>query len=250
MSYQTDIYLPESNAARSVQIEPTLAVVISKANTGPRHDSPRIAPIITSHQVGMVDGKPVIAAGTVVSPQSVRKIFSEIGIRQPMTWLDPSVLAVGTDGFIWHSPSRVAWMHWLVNGKPARVRAHWPHLVFSVSLTGGFRIYALADDAPPRPDTPLFRAPLGNVFEDASLCWGDVHRPDVALENRQQFEDAVFLSNFTHANTTVLSSAANCAERDSRQDLFGYWRSLSGRKPKAVPLEHLVATQLTVGDLL
>lgn len=253
MSYQTDVQIPCAEAQRAVRITPDFAIVISRASSGAHQIDNRIAPIVTTHHISAADreAKPQIGPGTVVSAATVKGIFAELGMQQPMTFHDDLVLATGSDGFMWHQPPRAAHMHWLIGSKPARLLVRWPHLLFNVTTTEGLRVYAIAPKGRPKISDPLYRAPLGNIYDNATLCWGSIQQPERSITHRQQFEDAIYATNFTHANAVVLSRAAKIADdQHQRQDLFAYWKARSGNRPSAVPLSHLVTTKLRIGDLL
>lgn len=253
MSYQTEVQIPCAETQRSVHIKPDFAIVISRASSGAHQIDNRIAPIVTTHRISARDGnsKPLIGPGTVVSPATVKDIFADLGMQQPMSFHDDLVLATGSDGFMWHQPPRTAHMHWLVGSKPARFLVRWPHLLFSVTTTSGLRVYCIAPKGRPKPSDAVYRAPLGNIYDNATLCWGSIQQPERSITHRQQFEDAIYATNFTHANAAVLSRAANAAtDPQHRQDLFAYWKSRSGKRPTPVPLSHLVTTNLRIGDLL
>lgn len=253
MSYQTDVSVPCMDAPRNVQIKPDLAIVISRAEAKSYGQPCRIGPIVTTHTIRTEDGskKPQIGPGTVVSAQTVKSIFADLGMQQPMTFHDDLVLATGTDGFMWHQPPRTAHMHWRVGSTSARLLVRWPHLLFKVSATDGLRVYAITPKGRPKATDPLYRAPLGNVYDNASLCWGSINEPERSITNRQQFEDAIYATNFTHANAAVLARAARVGtDPQNRQDLFAYWKARSGKRPLPVPASHLVPTRLSIGDLL
>lgn len=252
MTYQTQVMLPCAESRRSVTIKPDLAIIVSRAESGAHDIDGRIAPIITTHRITSERGQsPQIGHGTIVSPANVKEMFADLGIRQPMYFHDDRVLATGADGFIWHQPPRTAPMHWRIGDQRHRLNVRWPHLLFSVSVTAGLRVYAIAPCGRPKVSDALYQAPLGNIYDNASLCWGSIQEPERTLSHRAEYEDAIYATNFTHANATVLAPDAKASGRkDGRQDLFAYWKARSANQPKPVPLQHLLRTRLCIGDLL
>jgi PRTRC genetic system protein B len=245
MSYRTAISVPKGGASEAeLKIEPQAALLVS-------HVSSVSQPIVSRHPITVRKGKPTIGRGMVVSTASVMELLASHGLKQPLHWCDDQLLAIGQDGFVWHQPPRIAPMWWIVGGKSVSLRVRWPHLVFSVTRSHGLQIFAHAGEQRPKPADLLYLPPLGNIYGDAGLCWGNIERPPFSPDARGQFEDAIYKSNFTHANARVLSAKAGAAVDDhDRQSLFDYWLRRSGRAPKAVPTDHLVALKLHVKDLL
>lgn len=253
MSYQTRIHAPGADTVRSVSVEPVAAVVISRAHCGRHHIDNAIAPILTYHGIrrGEPNAPPIIGDGTVVSAAGLLAVLSEAGFRQHMSWIDPRVLAVGTDGFIWHSPERLSWMYWKIGGNPTRLKVWWPHLVFHVNQATGLRVYAVATKSRPTTGDRLYKAPIGNVYDNASLCWGNIQEPERVLSSIPEYESAIYDTYFTHANARVLADAAKAPADDfRRQDLFRYWKARSASKARPIPVDHLLGANKTVGDLL
>lgn len=250
MSYRTAINLKQAGSTpESVRVEPESALVISRA-TGVAE------PIISQHEIIRSSGKHTIARGNVVTLASVMRMLEAQGLRQPMTWCDDTMLAIGNDGFAWHRPSRIAPMWWLVGTDQVSLRVRWPHLIFVVSRAHEFRVYAHAGSDRPKPTDTLYLPPLGNIYDDARLCWGSIKQPQATADARGEFEDAIYKSNFTHPNANVLSKAGAKGLRGiagmsgDLPDLFTYWKRRAGRSPAAVPREHLRATKLKLRDLL
>lgn len=96
--------------------------------------------------------------------------------------LDPRLLAVGEDEAAWWSPPRRHTLFFSVGRKMERysgVEVAMPALLYHVRGRQ-FRIRALACRGRPRPRTPLYVAPLWNVYRSGTLCMGSMPIPEGA----------------------------------------------------------------------
>ena len=88
----------------------------------------------------------------------------------------------------------------------------FPPLVWKATPTSR-SVFALTTDARPSLDTPLFHAPMFNVYSDGRVCLGTVGHPDVnKIRSVAQFmaawETTFFGSYFSHANHAACTRSA------------------------------------------
>lgn len=126
-----------------------------------------------------------------------------------------------------------------------RIRAPLPGLIFIAAANQAFRCFAFKGTQRPTPDTELFYAPLGNVYEGGSFCTGsgDVPR-DVRSENIPAWENFVLESINTHSGS--VQPVAGCASFEGLKD---FYRALHAKGAKRFPASKLVSTGSYRGPL-
>ncbi|MDX2141377.1 MAG: hypothetical protein SF123_25045 [Chloroflexota bacterium] len=94
--------------------------------------------------------------------------------------------------------------------------------------------------------TPLYHAPLPNVFGSGSICWGTVQRPtDAALKGASLAEDWTQLLGSRFGDHAV-NGKSQSNPRDIREKLF----ALEASKARRYPTSDLVALKRTLAEVL
>lgn len=104
-------------------------------------------------------------------------------------------------------------------------------------------LYAYTQTGKPTGDTPLFHAPFFNLYEDGSVCMGDVKiefSADCSLEDFiTGWQRYFFNSYFSHTISDLYTI----------DDIIPMWRSLSGEECD-FPIGKLKPAYITLNDLL
>jgi PRTRC genetic system protein B len=151
----------------------------------------------------------------------------------------PHVLFADGGRMLWYRPSarRPIFFHTgrgefdaaLKNAQPL-----YPALLF-LALPRQLFVWALASDARPGPEAPLYRAPFLNVYEGGSLCHGTFKLPAQVTGDVKVWEKGFFETTFTHSNVHTITRHPGGHD--------GLWRALAERKLKLAWPEWLVPLQ-------
>ena len=94
--------------------------------------------------------------------------------------------------------------------------------------------------------TPLYHAPLPNVFSSGSICWGTVQRPtDVALKSASLAEDWMQLLGSRFGDHAV-----NGKSITNQRDIREKWIALEASQARCYPTSDLVPLKRTFADIL
>ena len=136
-----------------------------------------------------------------------------------------------------------------IDGSDVALRVPLPGLVLIRAASDDsmlqYVVYA-AKRRPETPDTPLFHAPLPNVFHSGSICWGTVPKVDA---------DALRSASLTNDWTMLLGSAFGdhaCAGKSKRQpnDIRKLLIELESSKARRYPTEDLVPVKKTLAQVI
>jgi len=143
---------------------------------------------------------------------------------------------------VWHTPKQRVHLYFTKSLNIPNGIASIPPLVWRASKDTLW-IYALADDAEVNLQTPLYRAPFLNLYNDSKVCMGTVKikiPTDCLLEEFiSKWQRHFFESYFSHTlgNSTV------------KGNIIQLWQSLVGTK-KQFPIKSLLKTPYTLKNLL
>lgn len=108
----------------------------------------------------------------------------------------------------------------------------WQPALLMMAEPGALHVFALAENARPHAETPLFRAPYFNVWTPGKMCNGNVRLPQqLSPADMPAWEKAFFETTFTSSNGGKLTSHP--------EGHNGLWRGCA--EAKAFPARHLVA---------
>lgn len=204
--------------------------------------------LLTHHTIGPGQhGTRRLREGKPIDREQAMSLLARIAVGGDSSFLPENVVARNTLGLAWWCASRRAPQFWKLPSGTVRLNVPWPALYFVAGFGDGLRVFALTEDARPTAKTPLYHAPIGNVYEDGGLCWGNVRRPELALSSLPDFESAIYRSNFTHSNF-----AGNFRDGSPKapEGLLSLWQRLHDRKATVFPVEQLVPANLTASSAL
>lgn len=127
--------------------------------------------------------------------------------RERSEWIEPQVVAQSSAGMAWFVPGSRRVMHVRQHDGNRRQRQGyrpetliWPSLVL-VATPGRIAVCATKGKRRPRQDDRAYHAPLGNVYENGSVCLGSAQVPGrAAADDMEGFERAIFDTAFNHFN--------------------------------------------------
>jgi len=173
---------------------------------GPKHGNLGYA---TVHEVALgPDNSPVIKAGKALDRDALTSIVTDLSgaARRRHGLLPPNVLAVGNDLVMWWLSPGVRTFYFDTTTQDANNigkragKARHPGLIF-VAGRNKMWVFAVKGETRPESGTPLYHAPLMNVWDDGKVCTGTMPIPDEALVSAiGKWEDSFFGSAFTHPN--------------------------------------------------
>lgn len=157
--------------------------------------------------------------GTLASPQLIDPVAFADAIldahhqedRETLVFQPDTVLAQGRNAVVWWRPAGPAKLYFRMAGGEDEPRytalngreIPLPALVFRGSGTG-LKVWALAENRRPAPDTPLYGAPFMNIGgAGPHVCLGSARSADLRNATARasapaEWERIFFESNFTH----------------------------------------------------
>lgn len=207
----------------------------------------------TVHDVKSVGGRPEIFPGRLMTEKDLVTIAKDLAAAHEAIatrWIDPRVLATGSDRMIWWTPPGKRSMFFKTSGHvkgtfDGKAACPVPGLVWLAMYGEGLYVYAVKGDARPTMDTQLYQAPLFNVWGRGKVCVGSAALPQEAEQgDMAAWEKVIFGSYFTHPNF---------GQRDRLVKGISpvtFWKQMVDKPPREFPETRLVKVPLRVGDLL
>lgn len=136
-----------------------------------------------------------------------------------------------------------------LDGSAAALRLPLPGMVM-IRVTAEdkapvYGVYAVKR-RPETPDTPLFHAPLPNVFGSGAICWGTVQRvTDTALRSARLAEDWTMLLGSSFGDHAVGGKS-----KRQPQDIRKLLVDLEAQKARRYPTGDLIPVKKTLAQVL
>lgn len=196
-------------------------------------------------------GAPRILPGKLCDARGLRSVMDRLrscGVGDG-AWIEPNTLFLAEDRLVFWVPAAIRTM-------PVRLRKqvrYW-HVPYPALLLdahrSSLRVFALGANRRPGATTPLYHAPVGNIYADARLCWGDVPQPrSHAPAAWRDWLACVTDSVFSHVNHDRTMRIPGMASVDSAQH-FRLWKELREVEAKRFPRRHLVPFGQQLGSLV
>lgn len=193
----------------------------------------------------IIDGPdgPEYGAGVPADPDYLVRMLRS-GTSRSLDLLNPRLLAQGTEEAAWWSPAGVRRPMFAAGGRMARhsgIAVAMPALLYHVQGRR-LRVRALACRGRPAPNTPLYIAPLWNIYKNGGLCMGSMPIPTgPPAECMDAWERAFWDSAFT-----VPHDARLCGHPKGYTAMLRALRTLPRfPKPWLVPSEERLEEWLT-----
>lgn len=200
--------------------------------------------LITEHFVHSTKRGLELSAGRIATTEGVIAALQTLkAIHSVAEFLPEEVLCSAPDLLIWWRPACTRHVHIKMKRcESSTADIALPPLLYVADGQAGLKLFALDSNQRPKPSSPLYVAPLCNVFEGGRVCWGNVSRPTFnGVATISQLEEAFWHSTFTHANVPVGMRRKGGIE--------GYWRECAnGKAPKAFKPSWLQQTKMTLQD--
>jgi PRTRC genetic system protein B len=192
--------------------------------------------LLTLHQIRDVRGKPTLVEGTPLSPEDEQAILTLLTSSDTATAqieLNPAnLLFSDRHQIVWCVPGVDRPMHFNETGKRTQRTVKWPSLIFRVVE---HRLFLAAYHGTERPtlDTPLYKAPLANIWSSAEVCTGNAILPEASrISEMSAWESVIFDTAFSHANDHEVIRSSR-----SFTDPMEFWKKNDAIEPKQlVPL--------------
>lgn len=205
--------------------------------------------IATTHDVSMVDGKPIIQPGRLFTHDDLQTLHSGLSkgaSKRGAVWVEPTLLAYGDGRTIWYSEPCKRAMFFKTTGSATNAMnckgmAPVPGLVW-MRYREALYVFAVRGSKRPQFDTKLFQAPFFNVYDSGRVCEGTTIRPGDDAPNIA-WENAFFQSRFTHSNVHVKDGLIK------GQDPYKFWTEMLRIPAEKFPEKRLVELNITVGSL-
>lgn len=161
--------------------------------------------VVTAHAVNKTHrGKgAALQPGRPLTPEDEATLLTMLqstqGASKPIIF-PPNILFADRDFAVWHEPSAVRPMFFMDSGKVSSILTRWPSLVMAVRGRS-LHVVAVEGDARPAGETPVFHAPLANVYWNSLVCTGTAKRPlNAGIEAIAGWNAVIYDTCFTHDN--------------------------------------------------
>lgn len=188
----------------------------------------------TTHEVikSPVEGQFTLGAGRAFSEEDKESLIDLLlNVDADIEFIDTRILVKSRRVLVWYNPPQVI----DVLFKGVTHTAPIPGLIF-IATHGKLRCYAYKGKARPTPDTKLFFAPLGNMYESGSFCTGNCVVPkDNSLSSIQGWEQFVLRCTNTHTGAAkVLKTPVGY------EQVIEFYKHLGETGAKAFPVTELM----------
>lgn len=202
--------------------------------------------VVTAHRVEDGSNGPHLMPGRPLSPADelaiVELLRTPTSETDDAAFLPGNVLIQNRFATLWWRPSEVRPMHLHpANEQHRTISVRWPSLAF-LSIARKLYIVGLQDDDRPTPASPVFHAPLANIWNTGQVCTGNAALPlGCSITDIPAWESVVYATGFSHANH---DNVIRQPGKRKGLDPMAFW---SGRKSKApIPATHLVPLRTTL----
>lgn len=236
-------------ADHSTYIEPTAgglvltnAILLYQRQRGAPVPNDAGAAFASMHPVEEQAGSPVIGAGAPLTHNDVRYWTQALSRTAKPEILPGNVIVAHKDVLAWWTPAKVRTGYFALSRPPEGLKAlaertsvpvPYPAHVF-VATRRTLGVYALAKNDRPTAETLLLCSPILNVFDNGTLCWGNIRKPrTISVGAIPEFESAVFDSWSTHPNPGQERSLKG------KGGLVRLWDDLAARQAKRFPAHRL-----------
>lgn len=202
--------------------------------------------LLTYHEVRTQRGKPTLSEGRPLSPEDEQSILAMLTSSDTLIpqveLIPPNLLYSDRHQIVWCVPGARRPMHFNKAGMRSQRTVAWPSLIFRV-VEHRLWLVAYQGDERPTLDTPLFKAPLPNVWVGGEVCTGNAILPDASrIAEIPSWESVIFDTAFSHANDREVVKSAR-----SYTDPMSFWQENDAIVPKQfVPF----GNNQTLGDWL
>ena len=185
------------------------------------------AALITEHDVVTVstlEGPQVsLGPGSLVSRETLVKMIRRVlDVPETRPFLAPEILSYEPGHMFWWVPAARRPIFFMTKGpfdKEIENAIVWHPPLLMHATYQFLTVWALGKNERPLETDLVYRSPYYNLGESGIMCAGNVALPETpSPDTRLQWEDAFFLSNFTHTN---LKTESHCLHPLGHN---GFWR--------------------------
>lgn len=222
------VYAPEISEPEKITAAFALMIYVRESGTS-----------IVKHPVRVGARDTVIEPGQPFALDDFAAFDAILRGRSSALSLLPSRLLAQTPSWlVWYVEPTVRAMWFRGESKAHKLTVPWPGMVF-VARPGTMYVAAYSGRARPTEDTPLYHAPLANIYADGKVCLGSAILPrGTAVEDIPGYETVIYDTLFTHPNhdrTLRLGRRRTTGNAEHAR----FWRGLARAKARTCPARHL-----------
>ena len=191
-----------------------------------------VHPVIEAGNKGMF----ALGAGRAFSEDDKENLIDILlNIDSDIEFIDLRILVKSRQMLVWYNPPQKAEISFNSPAYTGNVDTFIPGLIF-IATPGNLRCYSYKGKSRPTPDTKLYWAPLGNMYEDGSFCTGNCETPkENSIASIPVWERFVLECTNTHSgNVQVLKSATTF------EQMVDFYQVLKSGEAKAFPARELL----------
>lgn len=220
---------------------------------------------VCEHEVHNTEKGPVLGVGRPLDQAGLLRTLREAAEGRPVLHrhqgiLPANVLQYDEEKLTWYVPGKVRKMYWTGSRKGTQTLVvPWPTLVFRHRKGRGLELFAVRGSRRPGLSTPIFHAPLANVYGGGDVCLGNADRGILSLESIPVWEEAIFDTRFSHINHSHTLKPQACGLKSTKISTAAhlrFWKGLAKEQAKRFPstalnpMESRRGKQLCLGDVL
>ena len=177
-----------------------------------------------------------LGAGRAFSEEDKENLIDiMLNVDSEVEFIDLRILVKSRQMLVWYNPPQKTEISFKSSDFSGNIETLIPGLIF-IATPGKLRCYSYKGKSRPTPDTKLYWAPLGNMYESGSFCTGNCDTPkDNSIASIAAWERFVLECTNTHTgNVQVLKSASGFKQ------MVEFYQALSSGETKSFPARELV----------
>lgn len=188
------------------------------------------------HKIKTKQGQAYYGPGKPLTETQIRAFIPQM--KNSMEYIPENMIAMNDNCKVWFVPAAKASI-FIRSKKVEGLTVPLPSLLFSLTRQGAMKVFALKSNSRPNRDEKLWLLPLGNIYDDGSICLGStpVEWSDSIEKLTKSFLSSTFSG--THYHTAY-----------RKNGIFSIINDLKNSNADTFPIEELVEAGLTLQQLL
>lgn len=150
-----------------------------------------------------------------------------------LTITPENVLINNNKIIVWHTETNLVTNQWYNSSDRVISVNNVPHpkLIF-IAPKNEHKLYIVATKnnvIRPSLDTPIFHAPLANMYNGMNLCIGSALYPERKVENLKSIEETLFFSRYNHFKFANINLENKDKKLDFTLKAIKFWQSLENK---------------------
>ncbi|WP_181318728.1 hypothetical protein [Photobacterium angustum] len=201
-----------------------------------------------------LDDDAIVKTTTEILNSSKANIDNKENTDDDLQIIPENVLINNRKFIVWHTKSNFITNQWYNSSGHITAINNVPHpkLIFIASKNKHeLHIVATKNNVDrPTLDTPIYHAPVANMYTGMNLCIGTAHYPMRTISNIKSIEETLFFSRYNHFKFPNIDLVFDGKHFDFTQAAIKFWKTLENKK--TFPDDKLVINESypTLGTLL